>query len=182
MRSLVLILGIILVSAAQAQKSPADDMTRTRVQIEARATAEVGNDTMRANLFAEMEDVDPAKLADRINRATGDALKVLKNTAGLRVRSGGYNTYPISEKGKILRWRARSDVIVEGQDFRQVSEAIGKVQAGVQLGAWSSSPRRPRGRKSSRASPRLQSRNSLRRQNSWRLLSRAPLTMSPKRT
>jgi predicted secreted protein len=119
---------------AQARAhEPREDMSRSRVQLEARASAEVQNDTMRAVLFAEMEDPDPAKLAERLNRVAGEALRVLKSTSALRVRSGGYSTYPVSEQGKILRWRSRSEVIVESEDFDQVSAAIARVQGGLQL-------------------------------------------------
>jgi len=133
MRGLLLITAFAFASPAMAQQSSDGDMTRTRVQLEARASAEVGNDTMRATVFAEMEDADAAKLADRVNRATGDAIRTLKSVSGVRVRSSGYHTYPISEKGKILRWRARSEATVEGEDFKQVANAIGRVQGGVQL-------------------------------------------------
>jgi predicted secreted protein len=126
--------AFLLASVALAQESPHDDMSRTRVQIDAQAAADVDNDTMRATLFSEMEDVESVKLADRVNRVTSDALRTLKNVAGIRVRSGGYTTYPVSERGKILRWRARSELIVEGEDFKRVSEAIGRVQNTVQLG------------------------------------------------
>jgi len=135
MRNLVLIPALVVASGVLAQESPVGDMTRTRVQIDARASAEVGNDTMRATLFAEMEDVDPVKLADRVNRSTSDTLRTLKSVAGVRVRSGGYSTYPASEKGKIVRWRARSEVIAEGEDFKRVSDAIGRIQSTTRLGS-----------------------------------------------
>jgi predicted secreted protein len=133
MRRFFLLTALALASQAVAQQALDGDMTRTRVQIEARATAEVSNDTMRAILFAEMEDVDAAKLADRVNRVTGDAIRTLKSVSGIRVRSGGYHTYPVSERGKILRWRARSEAVVEGEDFKRVADAIARVQGSVQL-------------------------------------------------
>jgi predicted secreted protein len=109
------------------------DLSHTRIQLDARASAEVDNDVMRAVLYAEMEDLDSAKLADRLNRTVNQAIAALKKHSGLRVRSGAYNTYPVTEKSRIVRWRARAEVIVEGEDFGKVSDAIGGQQSRMQL-------------------------------------------------
>jgi predicted secreted protein len=130
-----LLLSVLAALSTQTwAREPREDMSRSRVQLEARAFSEVENDTMRAVLFAEMEDPDPAKLAERLNRVAGDALRMLKSASGLRVRTSGYSTYPVSEKAKILRWRSRSEVIVESEDFDKVSAAIARVQGSLQVG------------------------------------------------
>lgn len=119
----------------QAQTAPAiTDVKGTKVTLDARATTEVDNDVMRATLFVEMEDTDATRLADKVNRATNDAIKLANAFTGLRVKTSGYTTYPVIAKEKIARWRSRSEISVEGEEFRRMAEAIGKLQALMQLG------------------------------------------------
>jgi predicted secreted protein len=138
---LALLAFALSAGAAQAQTSPAatdirgTDIRGTKVNLDAHASAEVDNDLMRASLFVEMEDTDATRLADKVNRATNDALKLAKGFTGVRARTAGYSTYPVTDKDKIVRWRSRSEISVEGEDFRRMSEAIGKLQAIMRLGA-----------------------------------------------
>ncbi len=136
MKNLIAIILLTLLGSAYAQ-SPPQASTGSRINLDARATEEVDNDVMRATLFVEMEDVDAANLAEKVSQATNDALKVAKDFTGLRVRTSGYSTYPVTDKSKIVRWRSRSEISVEGEDFRRMTDAIGKLQATMQLGAVS---------------------------------------------
>jgi predicted secreted protein len=129
-----LVLLLVHAAAAFGHDVGQDDMTRTRVQIDARASMEVENDVMRAMLFAQMEDIDSARLSERLNRAVNEALRALKGISEVKVRSGGYSTFPISEKGKIVRWQARSEVILDSANFKRMSQAIALVQGPLQLG------------------------------------------------
>jgi predicted secreted protein len=134
MRTLVfLICTAILSASACVHADDSTELSTTRVQLEARTAAEVDNDSMRATLFAEVDDADASRAAERINQATRESVEALKNFPGLRTRTGGYTTFPVSENGRIVRWRARSEVVVEGQEFEQVSAAIGRVQSRMQL-------------------------------------------------
>lgn len=128
--------ALLLASIACAHaQTPMADYKGARVSLEGRASQEVDNDVMRATLFSEAEDTDPARLADKINRATADGLKTAKAHQGIRARTSGYSTYPVTDKSRIVRWRARSEISIEGEDFRRMAEAIGKLQATLQLGA-----------------------------------------------
>ena len=137
MRNLVAFLILILASSlAHAQTAQGvADVKGTRVNLDARASVEVDNDVMRATLFAEMEESDPTRLADKVNRATNDALKLARGFTGVRARTSGYTTYPVIDKEKIARWRSRSEISIEGEDFRRMAEALGKLQAIMRLGA-----------------------------------------------
>lgn len=106
-----------------------------RIGLDARAHQDVDNDVMRATLFVEAEDTDPARLADKVNRATTEGLQAAREFTGLRTRTSGYSTYPVTVEGKIARWRARSEISVEGEDFARMADAIGRLQAGMQLGS-----------------------------------------------
>lgn len=137
MRNLIAFITFLLATGlAQAQTVPTvSDARGTKVNLDARATAEVDNDVMRAGLFVEMEDTDATRLADKVNRATNDSLKLARGFTGLRAKTAAYTTYPVIDKEKIARWRSRSEISVEGEDFRRMAEAIGKLQAIMRLGA-----------------------------------------------
>ena len=105
-----------------------------RVSFQAQAAAEIENDLMRAVLYVEDEDASPPRLAERVNRALADAVRTAKSAEGVKVKTGGYNTWPIYDKTRIVRWRARTDLVIEGSDFRRVSELVGKLQATLRLG------------------------------------------------
>ncbi len=140
---IALMIFLLATGLAQAQTAPAvTDARGTRVNLDAHASAEVDNDVMRARLFVEMEDADATRLADKVNRATNDALKLARGFTGVRAKTSGYTTYPVIDKEKIARWRSRSEISVEGEDFRRMAEAIGKLQAIMRLGAvdFSASP------------------------------------------
>ena len=127
---------LVLFVPAYAQM-PVQDLKGARITLDARAAEEVDNDVMRATLFVEMEDTDAGQLAEKVNQAANEALKMAKGFAGLRTRTSGYSTYPVMDKNKIVRWRSRSELSVEGEDFRRMSDAIGKLQSIMQLGAVS---------------------------------------------
>lgn len=128
---LAVLLGPLLVQA----QTPVQDLKGSRITLDAQASTEVDNDVMRATLFVEAEDADATKLAEKVNRLTNDSIRLAKGFTGLRARTAGYTTYPVSEKGRIVRWRSRSEIVIEGDDFRRTAEAIGKLQTLMQLGS-----------------------------------------------
>ncbi len=136
MKNWIAIALLTLLGSAYAQ-SPLQDPKGARINLDAHASEEVDNDVMRATLFVEMEDVDAAKLAGKVNQATSDALKIAKGFTGLRTRTSGYSTYPVMDKDRIVLWRSRSEISVESEDFRRMTDAIGKLQSTMQLGAVS---------------------------------------------
>jgi len=105
------------------------------VELQAEAQREVPNDTLNASLYAEMNDPDPAALANAINRAANNALRLAKDYKSVRVHSGNNQTYPVYGKGNVLQgWRGRAEIRLESKDFEAASALIGKLQSGLQLG------------------------------------------------
>ena len=51
----------------------------------------------------ELNDANPAALANAINKAANDALRVAKDYKSVRVRSGSNQTYPVYTKGNCCR-------------------------------------------------------------------------------
>ena len=135
MRLHQLILGIFLIAFGTGTLLADDETDRalTRVQFEANASQQVENDTMRATLFVEVEDNTPSGASSRATRAANETLRQLQKDSSLSVRTGNYRTYPVSDKGKISGWRARSEIIIESGNFSQASAAIASVSANMQL-------------------------------------------------
>ncbi|MCU0868033.1 MAG: SIMPL domain-containing protein [Burkholderiales bacterium] len=104
------------------------------VNLTASAHREIDNDTMRVTLFAEDEDVAASKLADRVNRAVNDAVRIAKAEPKVKVTTGGYQTFPVYEKSRIVRWRARAELQLESREFRVLSELTGRLQSTLKLG------------------------------------------------
>lgn len=93
----------------------------------------VDNDRMHAVLNTTAEDDSAARLADQINKTMDWALKTAKTKTKIEVRTGGYRTHPVYDKGKIRRWRATQELIVEGSDFAEMGGLIGQLQERLQV-------------------------------------------------
>jgi predicted secreted protein len=105
------------------------------VELQAEAQREVQNDLLNATLFVELNDANPAALADAVNKNVNEALRIAKEYKNVRVRSGNNQTYPVYAKANVLQgWRGRAEIRVESKDFAAASALIGKLQAGMQLG------------------------------------------------
>ena len=110
----------------------AQDRTETLfnlVNLSAQAEREVANDTITVVLAADAEGADPAALADGVNRAMRDALKLAESYRNVKARSLNYQTYPIYDKQLITRWRVRQELRIESRDFAQATELVGKLQS-----------------------------------------------------
>jgi len=117
--------------AAHAQPAPDP---KNRVSFSVERSRDVANDWITAAIGTSDEDSDAARLADRVNQTMDWALGVAKSARGVEVKSGGYETHPVhDEKGKIARWGASQDLILEGSDVDAVSELVGKLQSRLLL-------------------------------------------------
>jgi len=107
------------------------------VSLSAQAESEVPNDTLVAVLAVEAEGADPAQLADSVNRSMHKALALARGVAGVSLRSVGYQTYPVYDKARIARWRARQELRLESSDFAAASRLIGKLQSSLTVASVS---------------------------------------------
>jgi predicted secreted protein len=117
-------------TAARGADAP-DPMNRVSFQVE--SLRDVANDWIQAVVGITDEDVDSARLADRINAAMTRAMAVAKEAPAVRVKSGGYATHPIHQDGKLRRWRASQDLVLESADIDAVTVLVGKLQSELQL-------------------------------------------------
>lgn len=114
----------------------------TLVDLAAEASRPAANDMLRASLYGEASGNNPADLARRVNADIGEALKVIRATAGVSVKSGQQSTYPVyGANQKIEGWRMRSELMVESRDSAAVSELLGRLQQmRLAVGALSQMP------------------------------------------
>jgi len=127
----------LALAAGLAFEARADDCRscgpqhRARFQVE--SSRDVENDWITAIVSVTAEDANPAALADRINKDMAWALEQAKAEPKVKAKSGGYSTYPINEKGRIVRWQANQQLVLEGGDAAAMTALLGKLQARVQL-------------------------------------------------
>ena len=124
---------LALSTGCTALANDRDEDAYTKIEFDAKASQLVENDSMRAGLFVEVQDSTPSAAAAKVTQVANDALKALRQDPDLRVRTGAYRTRPISDKGKITGWRARSEIIIESDKIEQVSAAIASVSGTMQL-------------------------------------------------
>lgn len=131
--SLALLLGAAWLAAWPARADDADTMNRVSFSVE--STREVENDRVTASVGVTAEDTDPARLADRINKDVAWGLGLAKAEQGIRVRSGGYRTWPIEDpkRAELRRWRGSQVLVIEGSDPVRVAALLGELQARLQL-------------------------------------------------
>jgi len=127
--------ALFLAPLAAAAQAP--ETLFNLVSLQAQAEREVPNDLLNAVLAAEAEGTEPTKLSAEVNRAMQAALAIAKGYAAVRARSGNYQTFPVYDKERIVRWRARQELRLESQDFAAAAELSGKLQASLVVAGMS---------------------------------------------
>jgi predicted secreted protein len=124
-----LLVALLLAPAAGAAQAP--ETLFNLVTLSAHAEREVPNDLLSAVLAAEAESTDTAQIASEVNRAMQAALATTKSFRTVNARSGGYQTFPVYDKSRVVRWRARQELRLESADFAAMTGLIGKLQASL---------------------------------------------------
>src|SRR5262245_18482405 len=119
----------LLCSAAPVWGADKSGQPRDQVSFRVESTRDVPNDWVAASLGVDEEGNDVAALAARVNRRMAEALALAKQQEELQVSSGAYQTQPVYDRNKIVRWRASQDMIVEGANVEQLTELVGRLQA-----------------------------------------------------
>ena len=130
MKRLLLLLCLTL----SAGTGLADDELRyNQVRLQSQQTESVSNDTMHVTLQTYAEMQDPAKLAARINQEMEWALAQVKQVQGVKLRTGSYQTWPVTRKEVTTGWRGQQDLILESRDTQGLSRLAGQLQAKLQI-------------------------------------------------
>ncbi len=126
----VILLGC---SAPEAVATEPDGEARNRVHFSVTSGRDVANDWVTAVVGVTAEDVDAASVADTVNRTMAWALEKVRAESRVKSKSGGYNTYPVHEKGRLRRWRAQQSLIIESANVDAMTKLIGQLQEQLQL-------------------------------------------------
>jgi predicted secreted protein len=130
MLRIALLLGLLsLQNLAHAENEPYN-----RVDFQVEATREIANDLLVAGMSIEVQDKQPARVAQQINSALNDALKKAAVFGSVKVTSGGQNTYPVYGKNnQVDAWRGHAEIRLESRDFKAAGELIMLLQSTLQL-------------------------------------------------
>jgi predicted secreted protein len=129
---------LLLCLAVIASPGFADDELRyNQIRLQSRQTESVSNDTMHVTLQTYAEMQDPAKLAARINQEMEWALAQAKQQKGVKVRTGSYQTWPVTRKEVTTGWRGQQDLILESRDTQALSRLTGLLQEKLQISSMS---------------------------------------------
>jgi len=109
------------------------DQITDQVSFQVGVSRHVDNDRVVALLTVDAEDRDPAQLADTVNQSMAWALERARADKLVSVRTGGYQTYPVYDERKIVRWRARQELYLESADVDRLSQLTGQLQERLQV-------------------------------------------------
>ena len=114
----------------------AETETYNRVDFQVEAAREVANDLLVTSLSADIQDKQPSHVAQQLNTALNDALRLSASFATVKTRSGNQRTYPVYGKNnQISAWRGHGEIQLESRDFKAAGELIMQLQATLQLGS-----------------------------------------------
>ncbi|CUJ62803.1 MULTISPECIES: SIMPL domain-containing protein [Achromobacter] len=110
-------------AATESSTNRSPEMT-----LQATASSEVKQDTVRISLSAEVEAPDQPAAGKKLTAALDDAVKRARDTKGVEVRTGGYNVWPnTNSKGKISSWRGQGEIVLESKDFEAAAALASKL-------------------------------------------------------
>lgn len=125
--------GISVASVLAAQ--PLGPQRYNVIELSANVQREVANDLMTAQLFTELSDPSPAQLANQLNRAVAEAVRVAREYPQIKIRTGNNQTYPVyGRNNQAQGWRGRAELRLETRDFAAGAALVGKLQSSLQLG------------------------------------------------
>lgn len=113
--------------------SATEEKVRDQVSFQVEVGRDVENDRAMAVMYVTAEDKRAAGLADAINQAMSWALQQALANNAVTSRSGTYQTYPVYDEKKIVRWRGRQELQLESEDVGQLSQLIGILQSRLQI-------------------------------------------------
>ena len=116
---------------AQAQAPAATEASASRapeLSLQATASSEVKQDTVRITLSSEVDAPDQPAAGKKLSAALDDVVKRARDVKGVEVRTGSYNVWPnTNNKGKIASWRGHGEVVLESKDFAAAAALASKL-------------------------------------------------------
>lgn len=118
---------------ARARADSDDGEAGRRVSFRVEAARDVESDWFSARAGITVEDPDPARAAERVNDAMTWALERARAADDVEARSGSYSTWPVREEGRIRRWRASHEMLLESGDAEALSDLLGTLQERLEV-------------------------------------------------
>ena len=113
--------------AATAEAEPAANRS-PELTLQAMASSEVKQDTVRIALSAEVEAPDQPAAGQKLTAALEDAVKRARDTKDVEVRTSSFNVWPnMNNKGKIASWRGQGEIVLESKDFAAAAALASKL-------------------------------------------------------
>lgn len=133
-----LLIGLFTLICASASFAHEEAPRYNQIDLQVEVSREVQNDLMNATMYSELNEANAAALTQKLNRIGNDAIALAKQHKTVKVRTGYNQTYPVYDRNnKLVGWRGRTEVRLEGKDFAAVSDLIGALQNTMQLGGVS---------------------------------------------
>ena len=109
------------------------DLHYNQVHLQSQQSESVSNDTMHVTLGTHAEERDPASLARKINEDMEWALAKAKQVKGVKVSTGSYQTWPITNKKVTTGWRGQQNLELESKDTGSLARLAGELQDRLQI-------------------------------------------------
>lgn len=128
-------LPLLVAVTALAAPAHADEPRYNQISLRAEVQQSVSHDTLRVTFFAEEQDADPTKLAERITKRLNQGLETARKTQGVKVSSGNRSSHPVYDEKhqNIVAWRERGEIILEGTDFAALTGLTGNLLGNLSL-------------------------------------------------
>ena len=111
-------------------------------ELSAQGRAQATNDMAVGEAYFESTGVEPATVAQTVNRAIADALEISKKHPTVKVQSSATSTWPVYAKNSqdIAAWRMRTTLSLESRDMAALSTLIAALQNALAIGNLSVQP------------------------------------------
>jgi predicted secreted protein len=109
--------------SAQDGAGKARRIKAPQATLQAGASAQIAQDTVRITLASEVSDVSQTVISDALSKAMDSVMKQAKADSRVKVSSGNFRIWPMNDQdGKISNWRGRGEIYLESTDFGAASK------------------------------------------------------------
>ena len=136
-RRCVALLALGLLCTAGPLQAAATPDGYNQVSLSSEVRQELPLDRMQVVLYTEAEGRDPAQLASQISEKLNKALQQARGKAGVQVRTGNRQSYPLHDNDgrRITGWRERAEIQLSSADFPALSQLTGELLENLQFGS-----------------------------------------------
>jgi len=119
----------VLATSVRADTAP----RYNQVHLQSQQSESVSNDTLHVTLSTYAELRDPASLARQINEDMEWALAKARQVKGVKISTGSYRTWPITNKKVTTGWRGQQNLELESKDTESLARLAGELQDRLQI-------------------------------------------------